>query len=213
MQETTLASMNLCFLWLPEVWELPSLPGTHPSLSSPASFPWGDLCNEFGPCGLPKPGHLGRWSGLSTSLRAGTSLCLPAPPTSTHAACHSWRGGSGPLVTTRNGTWRIRTGGPGLRVFPSQGRRPHLSIMRVAWRVPGTLGDIFQLVPQWAVASARPTLPRYLVLQLRGRGLLLTVADSQPLPQGHQLLLQLGFLLPQLGHGLHHPMYHGGSTG
>ena len=78
---------------------------------------------------------------------------------------------------------------------------------------PGTLSNILRPVPQWAVASAHPTLPRYLVLQLRGRGLLLTVADSQPLLQGHQLLLQLGFLLPQLGHGLHHPMYHGGGTG
>ena len=142
MQETTLASMNLCFLWLPEICELPSLHGTHPSLSSPASFPWGDLCDEFGPCGLPEPGQLRRWSGLSTSLRAGISLRLPAPPTSTHAACHSWRCGSGPLVTTRNGTWKTRTGGPGLHVFPSQGRRPHLSIVRVAWRVPGTLGDV-----------------------------------------------------------------------
>ena len=56
---------------------------------------------------------------------------IPAPSRSAHAYTHclSLVGGrSGPLVTSRNGTRRTRTGGPGLRVFPSQGRRPHLSI-------------------------------------------------------------------------------------
>lgn len=88
-------------------------------------------------------------------------------------------------------------GGPGLRVFPSQGRRPHLSIMRVAWSGPRYPGYIFRLVPQWAVASACPTLPdtlsrscvTWLAAHCRG----------QPaFPQGHQPPAA-GFLLPQLG--------------
>ena len=66
--------------------------------------------------------------------------------------------------------------------LPSQERRPHLSIMLVVWWVPGALGDVLRPAPQWAVASARPILPRYLIVQLGGCGLLITVADSQPLP-------------------------------
>lgn len=87
-----------------------------------------------------------------------------------------------------------------------------MSIRLAAWRVPGGRGDVLRPAPWWAAASARPLLPRYLVLQLGGGGLLVTVSEGQPLPQGRQLLLQLGFVLLQPGHGLHHPMHHGGRT-
>lgn len=70
-----------------------------------------------------------------------------------------------------------------------------MTIMPVAWWVPSDRGDVLRPAPWWAVASAHPILPRYLILQLGGCGWQVTVADGQPLPQGHQLLLQPGSLL------------------
>lgn len=75
----------------PEGWELPPLSCTHTSLSFPAGFPWGDLCNGFCLLRLPSPGHLEE----GVDSRQEVSLCLPALFTSTHAARHSGEGGPG----------------------------------------------------------------------------------------------------------------------
>lgn len=92
------------------------------------------------------------------------------------------------------------------RAFLSQGGEPYLSVVPVA-RWVGSRGPKQCPLPCPTVGSGlcHPILPRYLVLQLGGCGLLVTVSEGQP-------LLQPGFLFLQLGHGGHHPMHHGGRT-
>lgn len=140
------------------------------------------------------------------------------PCVSSHACtrCPShWGGRSGPWGPRGVGARMTRPlplATSPARALPSQERSPQLSIMPLAWRVPGNRGAVLRPAPRWAGASAHPLLPRYLVLQLGGGGLLVAVSEGQPLPQGCQLLLQLGLVLLQPGHGLHHPMHHGGRT-
>lgn len=110
MQETTLASMNLASG--SQRFGSSLLSWYTPQPLSPASFPWGDLCNEFVHVGCPSQGT--SEDGVDQVQPQSRNIPMPLlRSTSTHMlpVTHG-EADLSPLVTTRNGTWRTVDGRP-----------------------------------------------------------------------------------------------------